>query len=274
MLVGVTSNILGVGFSSLGGVVGSGEGGLRLGGGGLGGGDSRGGIGVGLGGGGQRRGGLGGVGLGGGVLGDGVLGGLIGVGEEFQFVGSGFLGIGQRLGNGGVDGLRGGEIPGADDVVFMGGDEELAVRGPGHGGDFAGLLQLELGSGEFAVGKGPNVVGAIGGAGEELLVVRREGDVADGHLVAGEGLDGGAGVGVDETDVVALGDGERLAIGAERDDRGSGVERNIAESFDGLTAPKFYFAVTAAGKEVAGLVEGKRVNKVTMADPVFIFVVF
>ena len=95
----------------------------------------------------------------------------------------------------------------------MGGDEEFAVGGPGDGGDFGRLDELELGRDVFAIGDCPNVVGAIGGAGEELRVVGREGDVAHGHLVAGEGLDGGAGVGVDEADVVGLGDGEGLAVG-------------------------------------------------------------
>ena len=56
----------------------------------------------------------------------------------------------------------------------MRGDDELAAGRPGDGGDFAGLLKLELGGHELAIGDGPNVVGAIGGPGEKLLVVGRK----------------------------------------------------------------------------------------------------
>ena len=92
--------------------------------------------------------------------------------------------------------------------------------------------------------------------------------------MAGEGLDGRAGVGVDEANVVGLGDGEGLAVGAERDDGGIGVERDAAESLDGLTSPEFYLAIAAAGEDVAGLVEGQRVDEVAMADAVFVFIIF
>ena len=92
--------------------------------------------------------------------------------------------------------------------------------------------------------------------------------------MAGEGLDGGAGVGVDEADVVALGDGERLAVWAERDDGGVGVERDAAEGFDRLATPELNLAVAAAGEEVAGFIKGQRVDEGAMADSVFVFAVF
>ena len=61
---------------------------------------------------------------------------------------------------------------------------------------------------------------------------------------------------------------------AECDDGGVGVERDAAEGLDGLAAPKFHLAIAAAGEEIAGLVEGQRVDEVAMADAVFVFGVF
>ena len=71
----------------------------------------------------------------------------------------------------------------------------------------------------------------------------------------GEGLDGGACVGVDEADAVALGNGEGLTIGSKRDNGSVAIQRNTARSLDGLSPPEFYFAITAAGEERAIFIE-------------------